>query len=293
MKNNSNTNSLNTSNTHKFIESLPRSDEFDNLHLTKNLKNARKDLKGLAGIYAIICLITNTIYIGSSTNLGDRMMDHFLDSSNIHLRNAINKHGLENFVMIVIEYVEINPEESLEVNKANLLAREQFYLDQLFTLPEESRYNFLPTAGSSLGYLHSEETKQKISSTLAGYQHSEEAKANMSEAKKGENHALFGKSHTEGTRQQISDSLTGRKLNAEHRKRISTALSTPIYVFDSNTQKLLATYSGIVAASKALKIYNQTIKKYLTSPPRGGGPLGGGPRGGGEAYKGMFFRKVK
>ncbi|RUS23418.1 hypothetical protein BC937DRAFT_88885 [Endogone sp. FLAS-F59071] len=82
----------------------------------------------------------------------------------------------------------------------------------------------------------------------------------MSEAKKGENHALFG-----------------RKLNAEHRKGISTALSIPINVFDSNTQKLLATYSGIVAASKALKIYNQTIKKNLTS---------------GEAYKGMFFRKV-
>jgi group I intron endonuclease len=274
MKNNPNKNYLNTSNTQKFIESLPRSDEFDNLHLTKNLKNARKELKGLAGIYAIICLITNTISIGSSTNLGDRMMDHFLESSNIHLRNAINLHGLENFVMIVIEYVEINPEESLEVNKANLLAREQFYLDRLFTLPEESRYNFLPTAGSSLGFTHTEETKQKISSTLAGRQHSEEAKAKMSEARAK---ALFGKTHTEETRQQISDSLTGRKLNAEHRKRISTALSTPIYVFDSNTQKLLATYSGIMVASKALKISNQTIKKSLTS---------------GQAYKGMIFRNV-
>jgi hypothetical protein len=47
-------------------------------------------------------------------------------------------------------------------------------------------------------------------------------------------------------------------------------------VFDSQTQNLLATYPGIIAASKALNIYNQTIKKYLAN---------------GEPYKGILFRK--
>ncbi|RUS34418.1 hypothetical protein BC938DRAFT_480573 [Jimgerdemannia flammicorona] len=74
----------------------------------------------------------------------------------------MNKHGIESFTFIVVEFVEIYPDLSQEENKANLIAREQFYLDLLFTLPSESRYNNLSVAGSSLGYKHTEEAKNKI-----------------------------------------------------------------------------------------------------------------------------------
>jgi hypothetical protein len=57
----------------------------------------------------------------------------------------------------------MDPEVSQETNKANLLAREQHYLEFLFSLPQSFRYNFLSTAGSSLGYNHSEETRPQIS----------------------------------------------------------------------------------------------------------------------------------
>ena len=40
-----------------------------------------------------------------------------------------------------------------------LLQREQYYLDILFSLPANLRYNFLPTAGSPLGVVRSEETR--------------------------------------------------------------------------------------------------------------------------------------
>lgn len=129
---------------------LPRVISFDNLHLTKNLKAAKKTLKGLAGIYGIVCTVTNTKYIGSTTNIGDRLVDHVVDgNSNEHLQNAITKHGLENFVFVVVELFEVEPNISPEGAKAQLLEREQFYLDWLFSLPVEFRYNFLPTAGSS------------------------------------------------------------------------------------------------------------------------------------------------
>ena len=45
---------------------------------------------------------------------------------------------------------------------------EQKHLDWLFSLPESLRYNFLSTAGSSLGYIHSEETRAKISEANSG-----------------------------------------------------------------------------------------------------------------------------
>ncbi|RUS23415.1 hypothetical protein BC937DRAFT_88882 [Endogone sp. FLAS-F59071] len=151
-------------------KSLPRVLEITGLDSTENLISARKSLVGLSGIYALICNVTGAIYIGSSVNLGVRMMDHIINSSNVHLRRAIDKHGVKFFGFIVIEYVEQNPELTQEENKANLLAREQHWLDWLFNLPENFRYNFAPTAGSCLGV----------------------TRAKMSVAKQGEKNSMFG-----------------------------------------------------------------------------------------------------
>ena len=51
-----------------FFDSLPRIIEFTNLDQPKELKAAKKALKGLAGVYAIINNITGAVYIGSSMN---------------------------------------------------------------------------------------------------------------------------------------------------------------------------------------------------------------------------------
>jgi group I intron endonuclease len=133
--------------------------EFKDLNLIDSLESAKKALKGLSGIYCIKCIVTGTIYIGSSINMAKRLVDHVVDKdTNVHLQNAINNYGLENFVFVVVEFYEVNPSVSLETNKANLLALEQKHLDWLFSLPESLRYNFLSTAGSSLGYTPTLET---------------------------------------------------------------------------------------------------------------------------------------
>jgi hypothetical protein len=75
------------------LSDLPSVAQFSDLHITDNLASAVKSLKGLAGIYAIRCTITGAIYIGSSINLGKRLRDHFTDSTNIHLRNAMVHYG--------------------------------------------------------------------------------------------------------------------------------------------------------------------------------------------------------
>ena len=63
------------------------------LHLTINLKTAQRKLKGLSGIYGIRCTVTGALYIGSSINLGVRLIDHFVyGNSNQHLKNAIAKY---------------------------------------------------------------------------------------------------------------------------------------------------------------------------------------------------------
>src|SRR3954466_1889244 len=94
------------------------------------------------------------MYIGSSINIGIRLVDHLVyNNTNVYLQNAIKKYGLENFTFAVVEFCD------LEV----LLQREQHYLDILFSLPAKFRYNFNRTANSILGYKHTKETMAKMS----------------------------------------------------------------------------------------------------------------------------------
>src|SRR3954452_16671669 len=67
------------------------------------------------------------------------------------------------FSVIAVEVFKVDPKESLETYKANLLDLEQKHLVWLFSLPAELRYNFNPIAGSSLGYKHTEDARAKIS----------------------------------------------------------------------------------------------------------------------------------
>jgi len=56
---------------------LPVVMQFENLNVKDNFASAINSLKELAGIYAIKCTLTGAIYVGSSTDLGERIRDHF------------------------------------------------------------------------------------------------------------------------------------------------------------------------------------------------------------------------
>jgi hypothetical protein len=65
-------------------EDLPTILLFDNLHITDSLRDAKATLKGESGIYCLYNTNTGAMYIGSSINLGDRLIDHiFNHGSNI------------------------------------------------------------------------------------------------------------------------------------------------------------------------------------------------------------------
>lgn len=70
-------------------------------------------------------------------------------------------------------------------DRLNVIEREQYYLDTL-----KPEYNILKTAGSSLGFYLSEESKAKISSSKKGIlreKFTEEHKTALSNALKGKN----------------------------------------------------------------------------------------------------------
>ena len=80
----------------------------------------------------------------------------------MYISRALLKHGYSNFSLTILEYCD----------KEKCIEREDFYLSSL-----NHEYNILEKAGSSLGNIYLEESRQK-----------------MSDAKKGENNANYGKS---------------------------------------------------------------------------------------------------
>jgi group I intron endonuclease len=139
--------------------------------------------------------------------------------------SSILKYGLSDHRLEILEFCERV--------KAVILAREQYYIN-LFK-PE---YNLLQTAGSPLGYKHTEETRAKMSAAKRGQnnfmygkthseetkaklrlrKHSEETKAKLSawtrseETKNKISVAKLGKTHTEETKAKMKEAKKGNKI---------------------------------------------------------------------------------
>jgi len=208
---------------------VPRIIEFTNLDQPKELKVAKKALKGLVGVYAIINNITGAIYIGSSIDIRIRLVQHLVtNNTNDYLQNALKKYRLENFTFSVVEFCD--PEV--------LLQKEQHYLDILFSLPDNLRYNFSPIAGAPIaGRTHTPETRAQMSDSHTGKTLSEETRAKMSSSQSGANHPMFGK-------------ISGN------------AMTVNVYSIDN---VLVHSFPSQVAAAKWLNTSRRTVSRYIES----------------------------
>lgn len=124
---------------------------------------AIESLKGISGIYQIQCIASGKVYVGSSINIGKRLIAHrvCLRQGKHHaqgLQNAWNKYGKSGFTVSLVEAVP--------PVKAKLVEREQFWIDKLeaYTVG----YNASPKAGSRLGSKASLETREKQSNLHRG-----------------------------------------------------------------------------------------------------------------------------
>jgi len=134
------------------------------------------------GIYKIINIINNKIYIGNAINLYKRMHNHIHQLKNSihhsrHLQRSWDKYGENFFKFYIIEYVE---------DKNNLIEREQYWMDYYKSYDINLGYNICTKANSNIGKKLTEETKRKISEAQKGHTRlSEESKRKISEKNKG------------------------------------------------------------------------------------------------------------
>nr|YP_009568430.1 hypothetical protein [Drechslerella brochopaga]QBL02512.1 hypothetical protein [Drechslerella brochopaga] len=223
--------------------------------------------KNKSGIYQWKNIETGKTYVGSSTNLSKRLsiyysllsIENSLKKSKSRLLNALLKEGYSKFSLNILEYCEPN----------KCIEREQYYLDKL--LPE---YNILKIAGSSLGFKHSEESKNLMSKAAIKKYTLGEARKILSAKLKGENNPFFGKRHSEETRAKQSAAMKGKTHSAEIRKKISEAkkgIARPekagkpaqkISVFDIENN-ITTIYDSMHEAARAINIKCNVISAFI------------------------------
>lgn len=182
--------------------------------------------RGKAIVYQWINLITGEIYVGSAIN-GRTRLNHYSSPSqlkrNRRIYNSIRKYGHHNFILAIIEVIG----ESDSVSTDQLLRREQYYLDIVFTLPKTSYLNLRPTAGSTQGFEHTEEFKKNRTGNknpMHGRDYSPEFLEQQTRDKSGSNNPQYG---------VVKSAKTIAKL---------TKL---VYVYNAETKELIGSYPTV------------------------------------------------
>lgn len=218
-------------------------------------ERAIKENRGRSGVYRWVNTITGETYIGSAISLSKRFSVYFsiksinevLSRSKSKILSAILKYGYSAFRLEIFEVCD--PNQTID--------REQYYLDLL-----KPEYNILSVASSSLGKLHFEETKSKISNTFKGRSLSKETKEKMSITR-------TGKIFSEETLKKLSELRIGKpspfagKIHSEEtRKNMSDRIGSKLEVFNKDTLETKI-YPSNIKAAEALACSESTIRYYL------------------------------
>jgi group I intron endonuclease len=216
--------------------------------------------KEKSGIYMWKNSHNGNIYIGSAKNIKRRLTSYYninylVKESSMYINRAILKEGYSAFSLTILEYCD----------EKKLIQREQYYIDLL-----NPDYNLCRTAGSTLGKLHSEKTKENISETkkgtysgeanhFYGKTHTDEAGQKMSEAK-------LGRKLSEELKGKISTTMLGRKLTEDHKANLSAAQpnSKKLSVLDIQTG-MDTIYDSVAGAERLMNLPKDSIRANLRS----------------------------
>lgn len=123
-------------------------------------------LTGISGIYAIINLINNKIYVGKSINIGRRWSAHKVGlvrqstDYNRYLINSVAKYGMRNFTIEILEEIDIN------LGEEYFKERELFWMDYLNSCDRSCGYNL--RRDSSTKMIVHENTRKLLSQKYQG-----------------------------------------------------------------------------------------------------------------------------
>lgn len=150
----------------------------------------------MSGVYKITNTQNGKFYIGSSVQIESRIFKHLAllrkgKHNNGHMQAAFSLYGEDAFDFTLIEACD----------RRELIAREQCHIDAL-----QPEYNICKVAGNTLGVLHTDAAKAKMTAANIG------------------NKRMLGKSHSEETKEKLRVKAALRTHTEEVKARISKAL---------------------------------------------------------------------
>lgn len=204
------------------------------------------------GVYCVLNIVNNKIYVGSSINCARRKNEHSSDlESNRHhsirLQNSYNKYGLNAFVFKVLEYTI----------KKDLKQQEQKYINTFKSADKRFGYN-MSTSSKYGAYDLTPEIRQKISKNtkdaLANL--SPESRARMIGASRKNGQRNLGKKRSNSFRLNRSEYL---KKNPVKIRKVQTNQGV---IF--NSVKQAAEYYGVSPATIRNSCKGVKFRKDLT-----------------------------
>lgn len=175
-------------------------------------------------IYMVKNLVNKKLYFGITVNDFNARYSGNIGkhTHNDHLKRSIEKYGIENF--------EINEQFDVAYTEDDLYELEDMYMCIYNTLDPKYGYNKRRSGSKYKGHgKMSEESKHKMSDSLAGEKHpnygkhlSETTRTKIGEKQKGQFNHFYGKKHDEETKKKISEAGK-RPCKEETKKKISEA----------------------------------------------------------------------
>lgn len=184
------------------------------------------------------------------------------------MTNSILKYGDDCFSLVILDVLG---KTSLH-SKSDILAKEEYYFELY-----NPTLNINTKANSSLGFKHSEESKNLIAEFRKGKPLSDKTKKKLSELFSGELNPFSSKKHSSDCLDKMSKSKLG-KLNPMYGKPKSkkftkqmykdktganNPMSKKVYVYDANTKQLIQCYDSLASVVEDLRIFKVTINKYI------------------------------
>lgn len=199
---------------------------------------------------------TGEHYIGSAVTLLKRLSDYFLPSKlkiplNIYIN--LNKYGHSKFILVILEVY--GPSSVCISNKKLFYERESFFLSIFKSF--DDCLNILYLGNSSLGYLHSEETKKRMKEN-----YSQERRDLVAKLNKG---GITNPNHIVNISKRTfefwnSNSKRSIELKAQYSERYGTTIG----LYNVN-MKLIKYYPSFNAAGKDLKACRKYLSKICNS----------------------------
>lgn len=153
-------------------------------------------------IYLWTNVINNKHYVGQAHNFYNRMMQYRHGFYNKYMTKAINKYGVENFDITILEK---------DVPYDKLDEREQYWLDYYQSYKRDKGYNICQFASTTFGYKHTDEDKKKMSNIRKEKCQDPE----YCERWKGERNGMYGKHRSDENQRKMSEYLRNRWANDE------------------------------------------------------------------------------